>query len=284
MGVFKGRTSIVGKEYPRRESASKQAEWIAIDAFAYALENRQGIVLNRIECVPRNDDPPDFRITIAGEELGVEVVMVSDGNLERNARFREFVAAFSLHASRSLSELGRIGVCMRGNPEIPNPKSRVGQVAIGNALKEMRKAFSDPDQREQGYELNVDGINSISFCWLGACVAPVEIVQIMTEISCEEETRDKVSKRVLSQASTKVAKLAKNAFPVERCILLLFDDFGLSDAQEVIEDAANHVVLRRFHSVGWIPGGHFRKNVIKPILHGRTCEFLWSCRPDWLER
>jgi hypothetical protein len=66
MGVFKGRTSIVGKEYPRRESASKQAEWIAIDAFAYALENRQGIVLNRIECVPRNDDPPDFRITIAG--------------------------------------------------------------------------------------------------------------------------------------------------------------------------------------------------------------------------
>lgn len=97
-------------------------------------------------------------------------------------------------------------------------------------------------------------------------------------------TRERVLDAIVRSAEVKRSKLTKKGFPLDRSILLLYDDFRFSESREVIIDTADCVELQVFHSVGWIPAFSRVTNRLFPNWAGRPCKLLWSVRKDWMGR
>lgn len=119
---------------PRCESLQSDAEWIALDCLVQMLEGHFGHSIDRSECVPRQDDPPDFRLTIEGIEYGVEVTIVSDGNNQHYAWFDEFITQLRIQVDRKNYQLGRFNVTLYQRPKMASKATFDLKVALNEPL------------------------------------------------------------------------------------------------------------------------------------------------------
>ena len=269
---------------PRSETLQSDAEWIALDALVQMLEDRFGHSIVRSECVPRQDDPPDFRLTIEGIEYGIEVTIVSDGDNQQYAWFDEFITQLRIQVDQKNYQLGRVNVTLNQRPKIPNAKTRAGRDEIARAVIQIGNHFTDPEKRDEPLECKLEGQNSIVFRWIGPGFEPGTSFSRSFESSYTPGTRERVLDAIVKSAEAKRAKLTKKGFPLDRSILLLYDDFRFSESREVIIDTADCVELQVFHSVGWIPAFSRVPNRLFPNWPGRPCKLLWSVRKDWMGR
>ena len=267
---------------PSPDTPQSYAERIAIDGLVQLLEDRCGLVIDRNECTPRDDDPPDFRLTIEGIEYGVEVTIVSDGSNQEYAWVDDWLTELKAQVQRRNYQLGRISVTLSERPKLPNPKSRAGRDEIASTVLNIGDHFADPVKRLQPLEISSDGHNAIVLRWVGPGFEPGTSFNRRFESSYTPGTREAVLEAIIKATEGKRAKLTKNGFQLDRSILLLVDQYSFSESQEVIADTVDCQAFREFHSVGWLPSFSQVSNRLYPTLPGRPCKLLWSVRKDWM--
>jgi hypothetical protein len=226
-----------------------------------------------------DDDPPDFWVTIDGEEFAVEVASIVKGQ-EYHATCRKLAEAIG-KASKERGVLkGTYALAVMRHPTLPkrtSPKWR-GLVSQANSfIGANRGAESTREAR-----LLEDADGHLGITKLSSQGATVELLG-PTDGKWEDKIQDEIHELMQEAVANKRRKLEKKGVPSQcpRIMLLLYDAYGYGDT-----DDAQRALLRVhgyewFHSVFWACSFTDRPNELSPEDPGRRGTFLYSKRETW---
>lgn len=282
-----------------KKAKARSDEWIAFEALHNHLQSNLGLQISDYRQLPVGEDPPDFEFQIDGRKLGVEVTRIEDGYRDKAAGYVNFVN--SLHDLCVQREVPSncFTVLFRDFPDIPRPESKKGKKLLNKALELIAEKISHSESGTFRVTAENEGFNENSLYVEDKNPIFIEIFvgvnastrYVITGSNCtnkkngqdEPYGRDAVKLLITEACREKVKKLARNHFPISDCVLVLVDEYPLSEDCDVIEDTRLLDEFREFHTVAWIPGWNYRLNSMFAELPGRYCKILWSVNANWID-
>lgn len=251
-------------------------ELVCIESLAHFLEER-GIQEIQIQREP--DDPPDFWISISGEQFAAEVTsIVADHDYDALCSKLKDTIRSSCESDSCLN--GKYVLLVMDRPEIPKRTSRQWEELVLAATSYIRTTVSDQMadriyliQDSNGY-LAVEKVSD-----QGATVGLAGPFSAKWEGEARSQLLD-----LLQAAVDMKRKVLEKKRVLEVCpniILLFYDAYGFCDIQDATEAFQDARGYDFFHSVYWAASFADRQNLLFPGNPGRKGCFLYSKVAEW---
>jgi hypothetical protein len=253
-------------------------ELVCVDALKHVLRTPCGCG----EVHPRREqrDPPDFTITVDGEQFPTEVTSIVSGE-QYHAQCKEFANTVRDQASSRSMLSGTYALMVSGFAVVPKPASKSGRklLAAAVAYLEATKQATDSSERQ----LVTAATGRIGIAKASATGAAVGVLWT-PPARWEGEIQAQLSRLIQEAVDTKRRKLENAGIGPRKALLLLYDAYGYGEPNDAVAAARQLNGCDWFHSIFWAASFCDRKNITYPDEPGRGGLFLFSHNPAWSGR
>jgi hypothetical protein len=252
-------------------------EAVCADSLAHYLKDQCGC--REVSVVREDNDPPDFWLTIDGEEFAAEVTSVVTG-AGYDAQCRKLKEAIGIACKEQGLLRGTYALVVRRHPRLPRTTSR-GWRSLVSEASSFVSATKNRNTADEVALLEVEegsvGIAKVSS--RGGAVALVGSPGVKYEDQVQDELWGVMEERV----GEKRRRMEKKGVPCRcpRIMLLFYDAYGYADPEDARRALLRVAGYDWFHSVFWSASFANRQNDLYPESPGRKGVFLYSKNEGW---
>jgi hypothetical protein len=252
-------------------------ELVCIESLAHFLKENKAC--RELHIQREVDDPPDFWITICGENFGAEVTsIVADYGYNALCMKLEDAIEKDCKANNCLN--GNYVLTLMGYPKIPKRTSGQWEELIAEARSYITATMNNSRANKRHLLQDPNGYLAIEkLSDHGATVGLAGPV----DTKWEGEARSELT-RLFQTALEKKRKVLERKGVLTFCqniILLFYDAYGFCDMEDAIEAFQQVRGFDWFHSVYWAASFTDRPNERYPGTPGRRGCFLYSRKAEW---
>ncbi|MGI8424402.1 MAG: hypothetical protein ACR2NO_09895 [Chloroflexota bacterium] len=225
------------------------------------------------------DDPPDFWLSVAGDDYAVEVTSVA-ADVAYDAQCRELSRAVEREASRGGVLAGTYAVCVARKPAVPPRMGKPWRQLVSSCVE----AVADLSGATPGVSTQLLGsrAGSLSVTKVSDSGAAVGLLRT-PEAKWEGEVREELARLFQRAVDEKRSKIERKSLGARarNVILAFYDAYAYADTEHAWHALRDVSGYDWFHSVFWAASFHNRPNQLYPDSPGRSGAFFFSRNEAW---